>query len=172
MNKAICFLMVTFVLLGSVMAANPRVVILKLNYNDGNITLLNSTVKYGFFPDRRYQPDYGYRAEVISFEDSLLYEFRFKAPNEIFVDGTDEDGEISGGKIALENVNFALNVPYYEEMKEINIYSSEDEIVGSFSFEEGRNMLIIRWLLVGLIFIVTIALVFLIIVRNKKQANS
>ena len=169
MNKLVCFSMIGLILVVSFVEANSEVLVLKLNYNRGDITLLNSTQKYGFFPDRRYQPDYGYRAEIISFEDTSLYEFRFKAPNVIFIDGTDEEGEISGGKIVLDNMNFALNVPYYDEMKEINIYSPEEELVGKLSFEEERNISLIKFGLVGLIAVVTLMLIIFIFVKHRKR---
>jgi hypothetical protein len=157
-----------FVVLASVSAAGSRVLVMKLNYDNGNISLVNDTIKYGFSPDRRYQPEYGYKAEIVSFDGEVVYDFRFKKPNEIFVDGTDENGEISGGKIVLDEVNFALSVPYFEDMKEINFYSDSDEFLGRVSFEEKRELLIWKWWITGLIIIVTLVLLILIITKYKK----
>lgn len=171
MNKTICFLVMVLILAVSVSAANSRIMVLKLNYDRGNITLLNKTIKYGFFPDRRYQPDYGYRAEIISFDDNLLYEFRFKAPNVIFVDGTNEEGQLSGGKIVLDNVNFALALSYYKNMKEINIYSPKEELVGKISFKEERKIEMIKWIITAIIGLVTLILILFIIVKNKKESS-
>lgn len=169
MNKLICLFVGLFLI--ATAAASSQVLVLKLNYLEGNITLLNKTIKYGFFPDRRYQPDYGYRAEIISFDDNLLYEFRFKAPNVIFVDGTDEEGQLSGGKVVLDNVNFALALPYYKNMKEINIYSPREEQVGLISFEEERKVEIIKWIITATIGLVALILILFIIVKNKKESS-
>ena len=169
MNKSFIYLLVIVLLVISAAAASPKVMVLKLNYDNGNISLVNKTIKYGFGPDRRYQPDYGYRLEIISFDNNQLYEFRFKAPNEMFVDGTDANGEISGGKIVLDNVNFALNVPYYNDMKEIRVYSPSGEISGSFSFEEERKVSIIKWVIIGLIAIITLILIAWIYIKNSRQ---
>ena len=173
MNKKslflVLFLISWLVFVPSVLAIGSKVMVMKLNYDHGNVTLLNSTIKYGFSPDRRYQPEEGYKLKMTSFGDEKLYEFRFKMPNEIFIDGTDSNGEISGGKIVLDNINFALVVPYYDDMKEIKIYSKSDEIVGEISFEEQRNFSIMRGVLVGLIAIITAVLLIFIFVKHSKQ---
>ena len=168
MNKSFLYLVFVLILLVSVMAASSNVMILKLNYNQGNISLVNKTAKYGFTPDRRYQPINGYRAEIISVDDESLYEFRFKVPNEIFIDGTDENGDIIGGKVVLDNVNFALNVPHYSEMKELRIYSSDDEEIGKISFEEEWNLSMLKYTLIGVISIITIIWIFFIWYMHRK----
>ncbi len=167
MNKSICFL-IGIVLAVSVFGVGAKVMILELNYDDGQILLLNNTIKYGFFPDRRYEPDYGYKAEMISLDGFNLYTFRFKAPNEIFVDGTDETGEISGGKVILPNVNFALTVPYYEDIGQISIYSPGDEKIASFVIAE-KSM--INWEIVGWVSLVAVfVLVFMCLrIFSKKE---
>lgn len=169
MSKLILYLILVLVLIASVLGVSSKVVVLKLNYNEGNISLVNSTIKYGFSPDRRYQLDQGYKLEVVSFENEVLHEFRFKAPNEIFVDGTDENGDISGGKIVLDNINFALSIPYYENMKEIKVYSPTNELVGVVSFEAERNISFVKWGIISMITLITIFLLIYIYMKQSKQ---
>ncbi|MBD3164352.1 hypothetical protein GF323_04065 [Candidatus Woesearchaeota archaeon] len=149
-------------------AVQPNVVLLKLNYNKGNITLLNQTAKYGFYPDRRYQPDFGYRVEILS-GGSVLDGFRFSVPNEIYVDGTNEAGEISGGKIVLENINFALSVPYHEGMDRIKIYSPDNEMAAEIGVESVQGKPELKFYLLWLIFIITALLIFFIWLKYGKS---
>src|SRR3990167_8059510 len=54
-------LLLIIFLAASVQAAAGPVLILKLQYDHGNVTLADQIVKYGFAPDRKVQPDVGYR---------------------------------------------------------------------------------------------------------------
>ena len=113
---------------GSVGAASNQVLVLKLNYDNGGISLVNKTLKYGFYPDRNYQPENGYTLEIISNHDDVLYDFTFRQPNIMYVDGTVNE-TLTGGIVAMDNVDFSLVVPYFEEAKEIRIYSPEDDLL-------------------------------------------
>src|SRR3989338_3785029 len=118
MNKA--FLIILLALAPLAAAEGQKVLVLDLFYSQGNITVTNTTVMYGFSPDQRYQPEYGYLLEIWS--DERLYDFVFKQPNLEYREGT-EDGQLRGGLIIHDEVRFALVVPYYENMKEILLYS-------------------------------------------------
>jgi hypothetical protein len=167
MNKLMVVILIGLVFVGVSTALSARVMVLSLHYSDGNISLINSTVKYGYYPDYRYQPEEGYKLEIIATDDSLIEDFKFKVPNRIFVDGTDENGEISGGMIELSSIDFALSVPYYENMKKVRIYSTEEEEIASFEFE-GEKEGIANYLIVIIIVAIAISAVILGIKFKKK----
>lgn len=100
-------------LLANVNALESQVYFLNLNYNKGNISLLGFYVDKGFAPDRKIQPEVGYKLEVISFSDKTLDSFKFDIPNKIFT---------PIGLVIKDNTNFTLIVQYFNNSKSINIY--------------------------------------------------
>jgi len=125
-----------FLILSSFVCAD-MVYILNLHYEGGSITLIDKKVDYGISPDRLIQPEFGFRAELVDFNDDKLESFRFAAPNEMFVDYSSE-GELHGGIIILDKTDFALVVPYYEELKEIKFYNKENMIISSVIVEDEK----------------------------------
>lgn len=151
-------LIIFLVLLGSFAYAQETdlVRILKLHYENGDIEILESIVKFGYFPDRKIQPEKGYRLEIISETGEKLYEFRFEVPIKIFTDVENEQGELEGGIIFLDETTFALIIPYFEDEKEINIYNEKNELVAKqimvkepvLSPKQGISWLIILMVLI------------------------
>lgn len=127
MKKRILALLILTLLLDTALAEN-KVFIVDLNYKDGIITVNDIMIKAGYYPDRRLQPERGYTLELVS-EDRVLYSFKFEVPLEIHTDVIDEDGEIKGGVIVLNETNFALIVPYYDKASEIRVYDSTNKEV-------------------------------------------
>jgi len=103
--------------------------VLKLHYDRGDISILESIVKLGYYPDRNIQPEKGYTVEIISKTGEKLYEIRFEPPIKIFHDVSDENGELSGGITFLDETNFAITIPYFSDEAEINIYNEEDVLI-------------------------------------------
>jgi len=164
MNKLVLLLII--ILLASSVSAQ-MVTVLKLHYDNGDITLLNKTVKFGYHPDRRYQPDSGYKIQLVSKQNEVLDEFYFKPPNVLFVDGT-INGELSGGMIILSDEEFALTLPHFETTKTIKIYSPDEKLINEYDIEEDTTQL--RYFYVGFIVIAVILAIFLIIRRYKKNS--
>jgi len=88
-----------FIVLSSFVCAE-MVYVLNLHYEDDVITLIDKKIDYGNSPDRLIQREVGFRAELLDGNDDKIESFRFLAPNEEFVDYS-EDGKFK----AEENVN-------------------------------------------------------------------
>jgi hypothetical protein len=157
MTKSCLIFLFFLILTCSAFAANPQVMVLNLFYDKGNITLLNSTVKYGFYPDKRYQPEDGYTMEIHSFDNKKLYDFSFKAPNIEYREGSDESKEMHGGIIVHDRISFSLVIPYYQEMKSFTIYTPEGKVAGKITFE--RKPMNTGWIIT--LAILVIALLFM-----------
>jgi len=112
--------------------AREQMYILKLNYNNGTLSLMDLDVGYGYVRDLNpiTQPGTGYKCEVISLTDDVLYSFRFVIPNTVSSPPPLPDQEPTG-EIYLDNVNFTLLIPYYSDGKLINIYDPEDVLLFS-----------------------------------------
>jgi len=122
------------ILSASYTAQNTDVYVLNINYNKGNLSLINIHLEQGYMPDME-QPETGYRCEVISLSDEVLYSFRFVIPNTVSPPPP-RPGEEPTGAIYLDNVNFTLILPYFEEGKLINIYDPKDTLLFSIDISE------------------------------------
>lgn len=93
-----------------------------LNYNKGDFNLLSLDIE---FSDTVIENNFGfYSAEVLSFENQTLNLTSFYVSNEILYDEVDENGTIvGGGLLELNDFNFTIYVPYYENANEIIIYN-------------------------------------------------
>jgi hypothetical protein len=165
MSRLPFFFLAFLPLLPLTSAALQQVMVLDLTYERGNITMENSTVKHGFYPDRRIQPESGYTLALFS-EGEVLYSFTFKDPAHEIREGTDEHGDLSGGLIIHEHVRFSLIVPYYEEMDRIVIYSPSGEV----AMEENLSAtsLLKRGLLAFGIFIVAMLFAALLLFFRRR----
>ncbi len=162
-NKIILILAAAIFLIGMASAEASKVYILNLNYDNGKITLKDKIVKYGYSPDRKIQPEEGYRLEVVSLNSEILYFFNFEVPSRIYVDVTNPGTqELSGGIIKLDKTDFALVVPYFEEAKEIKIYDMNNNEILLINAQEslsGRSMLML-WLIPAIVIITLLVLVY------------
>jgi hypothetical protein len=94
---------------------------LNINYNEGELTLISSNVKQS---EETIDNSLGnYSAKIYDYQGNLLNFYRFNIQNSILYDEVDENGTISGGgEIELDEVNFTLVLPYYENATKISIY--------------------------------------------------
>lgn len=125
-------LLLLVLLLPTVIAEVERseVFILNFNYDNGIITYKDRIIKCGYAPDRLIQPEEEYMAEMISLDDEVLYSFKFKIPLTFNVDMSDPLlKSLSGGMIVLNETDFALIFPYYDDVKSIVIYNPRDYVV-------------------------------------------
>lgn len=104
-----------------VQAAEQNFVELKLNYNSGKLALVESNVIKGDYSNLGG----AYLAKIISFEEKELNQLFFSIPLEIINDVIDpKTGLIIGGNtVILNQLNFSLYIPYYENAKEVEIYN-------------------------------------------------
>ena len=77
---------------------STKVYIIDLSYKDGELIINDKIIKYGYAPDRALQPLEGYRAEIISFDNNILYTFKFKIPLSEYTDLSNNiTNELYGG---------------------------------------------------------------------------
>jgi hypothetical protein len=101
-----------------------KIYIVELNYNRGTITLIDVFIKDGYLPDIVVQPETGYECRLISFTNETLYGFKFEIPTEVSPPPPLEN-ESYEAAVSLENVNFTLILPYFENGNVINIYDPD-----------------------------------------------
>ena len=73
-----------------------KIYFLELNYDNGLLTLKDKKLLNGYYPDRNTQPNEGYRLEVASFSNEIIYSFNFEPPLTVYTDASDENGTLSG----------------------------------------------------------------------------
>jgi hypothetical protein len=164
MKKIILLIML---LLFAQAAYADRVVILNLHYKEGKISVIDKVEKYGYYPDRKLQPDTGYRAEIISVEDDVLYSFRFEVPMEHYTDIQIEN-KTQGGMVLVDETDFAMIVPSLPNAKAINFYDEKDvKVLGvDLTEEESKTN---TQLIIGSV-ILLIIIVYIIAKRKKYES--
>jgi len=164
MNKII--LLIVLLMLISIVSAE-QVAVVNFNYDNGVITVKDRSVKLGYYPDKNYQPDEGYRVEVVDINGDKLYSLRFKIPLEVFTDISEGDG-IDGGLIVLNETDFSVIVPYYEEAQEIIFYNPRNYRVASLDISDEkfapRDYSIVFYILGGIVLVGII-----IFIKKKKK---
>lgn len=170
--KKIILIILLMILPIAIALESSKVYIIDLSYKDGRLVINDKIIKYGYAPDRTLQPLEGYRAEIISFNNDILYTFKFEIPLKEYVDiGDNITNEISGGLIKLSETDFALILPYYNNAKEIVFYDEENNKAVSVDViekkqEEVKKQNYLLWL-IG--FIILLVLIFLLVRRRKKK---
>jgi|SRR3989344_503687 len=129
MKKAILLLTIFSIILLSNLAyaQTNHYYEINLEYNRGEITLNSIQVNPLLDENDLENIEGGYIAEVKSFDNEVLNLTFFDIPTTIIYDNFDpETGEaIGGGIIELNETEAIINVPYFKNAKEINIYDSE-----------------------------------------------
>ena len=145
-----------------------RILILNLHYDKGKVSVIDKIDTYGYAPDRKLQPDVGYRAEIVDADDNILYSFKFEVPLEHYTD-IQQDGKLQGGMVLVDETDFALIVPSLAEAKQVNFYNERDQEVLSVdvTVEEGPSIIIP--IIIGLVILILI-LVFIIVKKRKSQS--
>jgi len=98
-----------------------KIIMLELHYDGGSLSLLDVYRKHGFAPDMRIQPEMGYKAEVVSKSEKILYTSTFGVPHVLQYDYPDGD-VLAGGSVELDETDFTLIIPYFENAAWINLY--------------------------------------------------
>jgi len=98
-----------------------KIYLMELGFKGENLTLHRVYVSEGYAPDRKIQPEDGYRCDVVSFSGQVLYSFRFEFGGFI-MPPPPLPGEEPGAPIAVEEGNTTLIMPYFSDAKWINIY--------------------------------------------------
>lgn len=130
--KKIIFLIA--VLMINIVAAQESelVRVVKLNYDNGNINILEDILKIGYAPDRKIQPREGYRLEILDINNKKVYKITFESPLKLYAETSDAGTkQIIGTLEILDSTDFALILPHFDEEKEIRIYNQNGELVAT-----------------------------------------
>ena len=165
MKKFVIFLFVIF-LVNLVNAEEDKVFILNANYNNGEVKINDVTIKNGFAPDRKIPFESNYKINIHSKEKGILYTKKIEIPLFIYVDVI-VNKEIKGNLIKLNQTDFALILPYYDEAGKISILEDDKEVASYnlypiLSFKNKKFV----YSLTGILAVLTI-LVFLVIKKKK-----
>jgi hypothetical protein len=146
-----------------------KIILLDLNYNNGEITINKILTKMGYYPDRKDQPLDGYKLDLVSINNDILYSFRFDVPLTIYTDVI-INNKISGNIIKLNNTDFALIMPYFDNLKEINIYDKNNKRVTTKEFTSPSKKQNLRhiYLFVGMTILV-FSILYLVLRHYKKE---
>jgi len=105
-----------------VFAVNDFVFRVDVNFKNQTLTLEEIELVEGYAPDYFLEPILPYKAEVISFKEEKLYSFEF--PIELHVyDRPEADVPDLTERIV------SLIFPYFDDAKELMIYSPEDRLL-------------------------------------------
>ncbi len=122
MKKIIFSLMCIIFIIGIISAASINTYYtLNINYNKSKLTLLSSEIEQ---LRESINNSFGeYSAKIYDYNGNLLKEHLFGIQREVLYDEVDENGTIYfGGEVILDEVNFTLFIPYYENASKIIIY--------------------------------------------------
>ena len=142
-----------------------KIYFLELNYDNGLLTIKDKKLLNGYYPDRNTQPNEGYRLEVASFSNEIIYSFNFEPPLTVYTDASDENGTLSGYVVKLKQKDFTITLPYSEDAKEINIYDKTGEILSIDVREFNRKPKIIG-IIMAVIILALILTLFLLLKRK------
>ncbi|MFH2028156.1 MAG: hypothetical protein ABIJ08_03390 [Nanoarchaeota archaeon] len=160
--KGYIFLAMLLVFVSFAHAQEGKVMVVNFQYKEGFITFKERTVMLGYYPDRNYQPENGYKAEIISATGEVLYSFKFNIGTDIFVD-YDDNSALSGGLIRLNETDFSLVLPYLDEAYEIRFYNERNFKVASIDISEERfspkGFFFPLWIVLILIIVVLIYMI-------------
>lgn len=123
--KKIIPIIISFLLLVSFASAIEHYYELNVSYSYGEISIESMQVK----PLTGEIDNFvgGYVAEILSYDDELLNLTFFSIPRTILYDTIDPDtGQITGGgMIELNETSTILQLPYFDNAKELNIYDQD-----------------------------------------------
>lgn len=154
-----------------------------LFYDNGKIKITDILVGFGFVAQQEGNYKQLYKVKLISSTNEELYSASFNIP--IFVHGDEIDpvtGDFKGSVVQLDQVNFSLTVPYFENGKTIYIYDSNNtkilaadvssfaEVCSDSTCEQDNTFLIVL-IGGGLGAIVLVLIIYVILKRKRKEGE-
>src|SRR3989338_1451264 len=135
---------------------SSRIMLLKFNYENGRISIIDKEILYGYTSDRKYL-DEGYKLDVLD-GNNVLYSTKFKIPLLEYVEFYNSSSEmLEGSPVKYSQMNFSIAVPYYESADSIKVYNEKGfEIVNSGvskdgSKDNGSNLAFVILLVLGVV---------------------
>ena len=157
-------ILIIMLLLFAQVAYAEKIIILNLRYEKGAVAVIDKIDTYGYYPDRKIQPEVGYKAEIISVDDDIIYSFRFEVPLEHYTD-IHIDGKTQGGLILVDETDFALILPSFPNIKQINIYNEKEENILTVDLIEKKLTATTQIILASAILV---AIIVYIILKKRK----
>ena len=163
-------LLVLLIYAVSVYAETNRVLILNVHYDNGVLKIKDKIIKDGFYPDRKLKPINEYTAEIISIGEERLYSTDFEVPIKVYTDSF-ENGRVRGGIIILNETDFALVLPYFDDAKYINIYDKQGTklIETNVAPSLGYRKFFVPIVATAIALIIILLIIALIIHRERKE---
>ena len=171
MNKlaySLLIICIITLLIVPALSAQEKVYIVNLQYAHDGFTIKDVQVKNGYAPDRALQQGQ-FHAELISEQNAVMYGFNFEVPLLLFTDGS-QGGRMHGSVLKLNETDFVLVMPYYENaaltIRDTSKSTAGKEFIASLSPESVTRRLVKMglWMAAGGIILV----VFLVL---KKKGN-
>ncbi len=161
------FILIIMLLLFAQFACAEKITILNLHYEKGDVSVLDKIDTYGYYPDRKIQPDIGYKAEVVSTDDAVLYSFKFEVPLEHYTD-IHLDNKTQGGLVIVDETDFALIIPSLPTAKEVNFYNEKNVKVLGVDLREEKPLSRTP-IIIGLAAL-TVIIIFIFIALKKRKS--
>jgi len=94
-----------------------------IDYDNSSYTLSKVLLMQAAPPDLLNQPETGFRADVVSVNDEILYSFKFNQPNIIAAIPLDKtDTAALNGCQQQDKGSFTVQAPYFPTAQRVNIY--------------------------------------------------
>lgn len=161
-------LLLILILCATQVLATQNINLLQFNYNDGQITLINSKQVTGHYPDRLLEK--GATLQIRSANNQILYTTQVSPPLIEYTDIGTQEG-MKGSVIVRNNVNFTIAAPSFENQDHILILNSESQ-TKKISLVE-TQILSPKKMSTWLIIVPTLALIIILIIifvrKSKKE---
>ena len=119
-------LIVLLIILANAAIVENDYVLVELKYENGIFSLINKGLEKGSYPNPAHNSGKEYNINLLSDDKSVLYTLDFD-PTLLFTDGT-KNNEIYGGIIVLNETNFVLTIPSYEEGEKVEILKDNEKV--------------------------------------------
>ena len=151
-----------------------RVYFIELDYNLGNLNLLNVKVVPGYPSVSTINDFMPYSVELTNLNEEVIYKGYFDIPVEI--DAVPPlPGEEPAGDLILEKVQFPILIPYSGEGQKVNIYKESNPIltidVSMYSLQEMSREVEKPFNFLMPLLIVLLILVVIIIASPFRKKN-
>lgn len=148
MNYKILLVLFTILILSQAYAEIGLSYLIKLNYENSKLSLLEIRLIEGDAPERFDQPDAGYVLKIISFNGNTLYSLKFPVdmrpltapPRDIFDEAGNQIKIPEYGYRVPKNATFTLIVPYHQTAESIDIYDGDTNHILSIDVSEYSKM--------------------------------
>lgn len=160
------FIMANILVITAMALESSKVFVLKLNYDDGKLALIDKAIKFGYAPDRK-SIDEGYKLEILDDAGDMIYTTNFELPLIEYIESANSTtGELSGEVIRYEKIDFTLVVPYFESADKIEIYNKNKFRIVEVELKK-KDYGIFLWVVMGFL----ILIIIFVFGRKKRKGK-